>query len=190
MKTKSLLILTAIVLTALFFCHSASATDKGYGSGIVYGPSAAFIIVAPTGWILDTESGRRYELPAVLYPDGSSFDGPLVMYVNNVEKKYQKAKNLDDFIGEEIHRFRINHPGIEIKDRTSLKISNGKHTVVKEFSGDKWENYEAVAYLEEAKTFTSFTLSSKTKNEYMQSLKAFENFINSYEFITDDINIK
>jgi hypothetical protein len=61
---------------------------------------------------------------------------------------------------------------------------------VKEFSGDKWGNYEAVAYISEDKTFTSFTLSAKKKDDYVNSFPSFEQFVGSYTFLTSDVRIK
>jgi len=183
MKKLSIL----IILVALFVPHFSFATDAEFGGGIVYAPSAAFTIIAPEGWTLDAESGRRYGFPAVLYPKGSSFDGPLVMYINSAEKKRQKANNINEFVEEEIARFKSKHPDITITDSKPLPIANGNRTIVKEFVGDSWGNFEAVAYFEEEKTYISFTLSSKTKEEYKKNFKAFEALVASYGFITNDV---
>jgi len=176
------------ILTLLIPLFSFAA-EKEYG-GIIYGPSFAFIIIAPKGWTLDTETGKRYKLPAVFYPKGSSFDGPLVMYINSVEKKNQKANNVNEFMQEEISRFKLKHPNIKITDGKALPIGNGRLTLVKEFSGDTWSNFEAVAYIEEEKTFTSFTLSSKKQEGYKKNFKAFKDLIAGYTFITDDVREK
>jgi len=183
-------ILIATVLIAL--CVNASAADKkDLNAAIIDGPSIAFTIVAPEGWALDTKSGKRDGLAAVLYPNGSSWEkSAVVMYVNNVPRDAQPSTKLEDFIKAEIESFKKVHPKILIRDGKPLPVGGGRLTIVKEFSGDKWDNYEAVAYISEDKTFTSFTLSAKKKDEYIKAFPSFEKFVESYTFITSEVITK
>ena len=182
--------LMATVLIAL--CVNASAAEKKeLNAAIINGPNIVFTISAPEGWTLDTESGKEGGLPAVLYPKGSSWEkSPFVMYVNNVQKDVQPSANLDNFIKDDIESFKKMHPKILIQNGKPLHVSGGRLTVVKEFSGDKWGNYEAVAYISEDKTFTSFTLSARNKDDYLKSFPSFEEFVASYTFLTSDVIIK
>jgi hypothetical protein len=171
--------------------NGLAAEKKELNAAIIHGPNIVFTIAAPEGWTLDTRSGEKDGLPAVLYPNGSSWEkSPVVMYINNVPKHTQPSPNLEDFIKDEIESFKKKHPKILIRDGKPLHVGGGRLAVVKEFSGDKWGNYEAVAYISEDKTFTSFTLSAKKKDDYVNSFPSFEKFVGSYTFLTSDVRIK
>ncbi len=184
------LIIMAIFLLAL--CANALAVEKKeLNAAIIDAPNAVFTISAPEGWTLDTSSGKLDGLPAVLYPKGSSWQSAsVVMYVNNVPKDAQLSADLKDFIKDETDSFKENHPKILIKDSKPLPVAGGRLAVVKEFSGDKWGNYEAVAYISENKTFTTFTLSASNKNDYIKALPSFRIFVGSYTFLTSDVRVK
>jgi hypothetical protein len=185
---KQVLIVIVFILLCL---NGLAAEKKELNAAIIHGPNIVFTIAAPGGWTLDTKSGEKDALPAVLYPKGSSWEkSPVVMYINNVPKDTQPSPNLDDFIKDEIESFKKKHPKILIRDGKPLRVRGGRLAVVKEFSGDKWGNYEAVAYISEDKTFTSLTLSAKTKDDYINSFPSFEEFVGSYTFLTSDVRIK
>jgi hypothetical protein len=77
---------------ALLLLPAVVAAQNKYVGGIVYGPKAAFTIVAPEGWVLDNESGVEQGLPCVLYPKGESWaDARTVMYAKITGTEYEEA---------------------------------------------------------------------------------------------------
>ncbi len=45
-------------------------------TGLIYGHNHSYFLTAPSGWVIDNESGREENLMAVFYPKGESH-GPM-----------------------------------------------------------------------------------------------------------------
>jgi hypothetical protein len=73
-------------------CHETYGDDSGpfflfaclAEDGYVHGVNHCYYLNEPTGWVLDTESGKRQGLPMVFYPKGSSWaKATTVIYTRN-----------------------------------------------------------------------------------------------------------
>lgn len=154
--------------------------------GIVYGAGHAFFIQAPRGWVLDNTRGVDQGLHAVFYPEGQSWTGAdVVMYVNTAAR--EDDQTLGDFIEWELARSRERSPGLVATPGTPVVTEDGRPTTVRHLTGDRWENHEAIAYLDEEAVFVMFVLSAKSKTLYDRSYDAFESLIGSYDFITEHV---
>ena len=155
MKTL-LSILTALAigmgLSALPAEESKNLDDMN--TGLIYGKDHAFSLSAPEGWVLDNSIGVKQGLFAVFYPRGGSWEkSPVTMYVNTANPS--PGDTLEDFIKADFEQMKKGSPGIVMKTGSSIETSKNKVAAVRYFTGDKWDNYEAVAYLQEKKRFLS-----------------------------------
>ena len=170
-----------LMITAAVPPHVA---DPG-NAGLVHFSSTVFTVVAPSGWVLDTESGLMQGLPAVFYPEGGRWRGPVVMYVNSGDRAIAGNGTRQQFIENEVTHFRTRHPGIKIEDAKALPVANGTPVAVKHFLGGQNGRYEAVAYIEEEKAVNSIIFSARTKAAFQKHYAAFVSLVKSYAFITD-----
>jgi len=185
------LILTCISLAsvlALAGCsHAPDTKDESadFRGGIVYGKRHAFAIAAPDGWVLDNSSGVSDGLHAVFYPEGSSWkDSTTVMYANGNDKQ-DVFDTLENFMESDAESFRKNDPDIEIVDKGTRKVDGGV-AHIKHFHG---ENYESVAYIDTEGAVIVIVMSSRTKEEFMKNYRAYLELLDSYLFLSNEVNI-
>lgn len=156
--------------------------------GIVYGDQHAFMIRAPSGWVLDTESGVPDDLHAVLYPTGSSWEhGTAVMYANTCLKARDECRTLEELVAFDEARFRARSPAIVVEGAASMPTGDHKQAVVRSFRGDPYGSHEAVAYIDERTVIVLLVLSARTPDAFEESRRAFESLVGSYVWITDDV---
>src|SRR5512133_695257 len=81
--------------------------EESSPAGIVYGPKASFNISAPEGWVIDNESGKRQDLPCVLYPKDSSWsDAKTVMYAKVASPQWE---GVNAFVAWAIQGMKAKH---------------------------------------------------------------------------------
>lgn len=175
----------ATVIASIAIAQEPAPSDD-MNSGIVHGKGHAFIIKAPRGWVLDTTSGVDQGLYAVFYPAGGSWArSDVVMYVNTATRGPDET--LDGFIGGELARSRERSPDLIATPVDSLATLRGRATTVRQLTGDRWGNHEAIAYLDEEKVFVMFVLSAKYRSLYDGSYDAFRELVGSYDFLTEHV---
>jgi hypothetical protein len=125
--------------------------------------------------VLDNESGAPQELYAVFYPVGSSWRTSLaVMYARGIVKDDQ-TKTIKAQVEHTLKEFKENgSPKVSARFIKGIGTEKGRKGNIYYFTGDKWGNYEAVAYFEEDKTINFIVLTSPTKEAFDSALKAFE----------------
>ncbi|MBK8466065.1 MAG: hypothetical protein IPL32_09550 [Chloracidobacterium sp.] len=158
-------------------------------SGMLYGPNLSYLLSAPNGWVMDNQSGVGQGLHAVFYPKGSSWSKGVTVMYTNVMKKSDK-QTVDDVIKNDIDNFKRNSPILKVDDAKTIDLGKGKTAIIKYFSNDSHGNYEALAYIDEAKSVVLIVLTAKNKNEFDSSLGAFQELVGSYFFVTDQVTIQ
>lgn len=161
-------------------------TTKNDNFGILYGDDHAFGFSAPKGWILDNESGVGEGLHAVFYPKGQTWAKSPVMAYARARTRDANVKTAEDVVQLTLKEFRDNaNPNSAAKKVDPIVIDKTRTAQVYYYSGDKYGNYEAVAYIGETKTINFFVMSSKTKSDFEKSLPAFQSLVKSYLYLGD-----
>jgi hypothetical protein len=177
------------LILALVVSPTLPSRASDAAAGIIYGPDHAFAVTAPSGWVLDNESGVGQGLWAVLYPTGSSWrDSNVVMYINTASKA--EDPTLEGLIKGDLERQRKESPSLTITPGEPLALPDGPKALVNHFSGDKWGNHESVAYIEAPTVWVMVVLSSRDEPAYKAALPAFSDLVKSYKFLTTKVNIK
>jgi len=189
---KKILVLTALsILVILSIAYAQKAKGNGdFSVGLVYGKGHAFFISAPEGWVLDNSSGVKQGLCAVFYPKGATWQGsPVVMYVHSVTRR--PNENVDDFIKEDVRQFKKKGSSdLKVVASDAIKTKDGNVAQVRIFTGDRWGNSEAVAYISENKIFVIIAFTSRTLEGYKKYFGAFQSLVGSYQFVTEDVHIE
>jgi hypothetical protein len=158
------------------------------GGGIVYADGIAFSIAAPTGWVLDNHSGVQQGLPAVLYPEGSSWkDAATVMYPNAARRTADRK--LTAFIAEDLDRYRAAAPDLRVETLEPQALRDGRKAEIRKLTEKSLGNVEAVAYLEEPGHFILLVLSTRSEDDFAKALPAFRELLGSYEYLTDQVRL-
>ncbi len=180
-------ILTILILTLFGLIAFGQEEMK---TGIIYGDNHAFSLTAPDGWILDNKSGINQGLYAVFYRKGESWEKAVtVMYANTASLEDNAHKTLDQLIKYDLENFRSNYPDIKITDGKDILIKNKVLAKIKYLWGKSYGNFEAMAYIDAGKTGIMIIMSSRAKEGFDNSLKAFEDLVKSYFFIADKVVI-
>jgi hypothetical protein len=139
------------------------------------------------GWFQDIPSSFHYRANTQA-PKGFTFsNAEAVIYAKAVYKPEEpEAKNLDQFIENDKASFKSNDPGLKLIEAGEIKDSKGRTYKAIEFKPSPGGNWEQVTYSEEIdgdknEYYLVFVLSAKTEVAYKSALKAFREFIISYE---------
>lgn len=167
----------------------AQDLDEEASVGIVYGEQHAFVVKAPSGWVLDNSSGVNQGLHAVFYPKGGSWENSTtVMYANGID--IDSTETLEDFIQGDIESFKQRYAGIQNDSLDEISIGNGARiaTVVK-FYGGEYANFEAVAFIKEELNISTFVYSSRSDVEFNKYFDKFEELVKNYRYIGSKVEI-
>lgn len=150
----------------------------------IVGRGLIFLLAEPAGWKMDTESGKRDGVSVVYYQPSQSWDSaPVVMYANTAVKACQPSLSLEDFIKHEVQEFINKNPNLKVSDSETFD-ADGRKFVIKQFTGDRYGNHEAVAYMEEQDVYVSVTLSANTLQQFEIAYSAFKELIASYQYVS------
>jgi hypothetical protein len=178
-------------ITALFMINIYVSGQDNMNTGIIYGENHSYSLTAPEGWILDNQSGINQGLYAVFYKKGETWaSAETVMYTNTASFENTELHNIEDLIKYDIEHFKKEYGTKNISDGKDIRTKDGSIAKVKYFSGDVYGNFEAIAYIGTIKTGIMIVMSTKTKNGFEDSLNDFEELVQSFWFITEDVRIK
>jgi hypothetical protein len=176
----ALIVATALVIS----CSPSHAEITEGGLGLAYGKGNAYFLTAPPGWMLDTESGASQHVYAVFYPKGSSWDdGPAVMYSN---AQTLDGRSLQKAFEKDFKDLQTKSPDLKATDGGFLETKDKKQALLKYYTGDRYGNYEAVAYVPEKTVVANIVLTARTKAEYDRALPSFKLLVGSYKFLTEE----
>jgi hypothetical protein len=97
-----------------------------------------------------------------------------MMYVTIV---ISQDSSLEAFIAGDVDTFKKNSPNIKVEKAESISVTGGLVAEVRLFSGDKWGNYECVAYVSKGKSLAIYVLSSKNEDGLLKNLDAFRTMV-------------
>lgn len=134
------------------------------------------------GWHHDRNFSLMYSSNAQA-PDGFTFaNAESVIYAKAIFKPGRKSiKTLNELIESDKNEFIKNTKDLIIEEVNSLATSDGKKLKSFTFTPKIKGNWERVSYCEEGDFYLIFTLSSRSKKGYNESLKHYEQFISNYK---------
>jgi hypothetical protein len=177
--SKSTIAGVASLLTLMLLACGATGQDKEhpivledvfdipgretFPVGIVYGPKAAFKISAPSGWVVDNQSGVSQGMPCVLYPKGSTWaKADAVMYAKIASTN---TTDRDAFIEAAIAHMSKGNKAFKHRRVAEGKTGDGHAYVINDYQhGVRAEaansQFERVAYVQlpSAVAFIVFTV--------------------------------
>jgi len=155
--------------------------------GIVYSNELGIGLGAPKNWTFDSASGQSQGLYAVMYPDGSTWSNSAqVIYVNFAT--LAPSQTIDSFIQSDINKFKEESPSLLVKKDDDITIKSKEKAIVRIFSGDKWGNHEAIAYLKSGQNIAMYVLSCKNLSDFKISYPIFRTVVS--ESFSVIVNVK
>jgi hypothetical protein len=170
---------------------SALANIVEGGTGLLYGTGYSYWLTAPDGWVIDNESGARQMMShAVFYPKDQTWQNAPVIFYTNVWKITAEDRTPADVARHDIVEFHANgSPGYTGSYSETWKLPHGGHAEVWRFHGDKWGNYEAIAYIPAKKIISFVVITGRTQKLFDQAFPKFRELVTSFQWSTEEVHI-
>jgi hypothetical protein len=176
-------LLLASILSAVLTRAPAEPIFEGYT--VISGQGYAFELKAPRGWFLDNAVARGQGISVVFYPKGYAWDdAPAVCYAR-VRTAGGEVNRVEDQVKDTLQNLRQNG-ATEPKARfiRTVTTQDASKAQVYYFSGDRFGNREATAYIQAKSSIQFVTLSARDEAAFQGALPAFESLVSSYEDLT------
>lgn len=173
---RNLLILLAIIISS-----NTNATVTEGGEGMLFGENHAFKITAASGWVLDNESAVDQGIHMAFYPMNETWaESPVIMYGRSISTNQIPGIKL--LVEQTVREFHGNNsPNYKYEKQDIIKLSGGKKAEIYHYSGDKWGNYEAVAYVQEKDTINFIVFNARKRESFDKYLNDFYEAVRSYQ---------
>lgn len=134
------------------------------------------------GWHQDKEQSFSM-LANAQAPSGFTFsNAETVIYAIALYKPREPdLKTLQQLIDNDINKFKTDYKGVDIKEVKSIDSSDGKLFKSLIFIPSESGNWEQVSYAEEDDFYLIFTISSRSKKGFDNSIGVYKRFINTYK---------
>ena len=134
------------------------------------------------GWHQDKEYSFSIQANAQV-PRGFTFsNAETVIYAIALYKPREPdVKTLQQLIENDINKFKTDYKGVDVKDTKPITSSDGKLFKSFTFFPGESGNWEQVSYAEEDDFYLIFTISSRSKKGFDNSVGDYKKFINTYK---------
>jgi hypothetical protein len=172
------------IVTLMLTAFSANAEMLEGVRGTAYGKDHVFSLKAPSGWILDTESGSNEGSGLVFYPVGSTWkNSDVALYVRVLSKQDSKYQTVKQLVELTLQDFQCNgSPNYHIDSQEERTLLNARKAKVVAYSGDQWGNFEIVGYVNERKSINFLVMNARSKESFKAALPIFYEILDSYKF--------
>ena len=151
---------------------------------IIYLRNNAVSLTAPKDWLIDEVSGRP-RIQALFYPaSAEGGEAEAVLYVNTLSRNAEP--NLDALIADDLAHDREESPKLQVRQGEPIRLSNGTSARVHHLSGDKWGNFESIAYIDTSSDYLAVILTCKNEAAWKGAQSAFVEVVKSYRVLGPD----
>ncbi len=155
------------------------------GYSVVRGKDYAFEIKAPRSWVLDNAVAKEQGINLVFYPTGTNWDTSKAVIYVRVRTNGAALRNIADQISDTIRNLReAGSSNVSVKHVKTLTTQDASKAEVYDFTGDKFGNFEATAYIQAQGSIHFITLSARDQDSFRQATPAFDAVVTSYEDLT------
>jgi hypothetical protein len=155
------------------------------GYSVVRGKGYAFEIKAPRSWVLDNEAAKEQGINLVFYPTGANWENSKAVIYVRVRTNEATLRNITDQVNDTLRNLReTGSPSVTVKHLKTLTTQDASKAEVYYFTGDKFGNLEATAYIQSRGSIHFITLSARDQDSFRQAIPAFDAVVTSYEDLT------
>jgi hypothetical protein len=182
MKTMS------AVMAVLLMSASGGGKDNSLAFRLISGPNYAYSLRAPKNWVLDESSGDSQGFNCVFYPASGSWEkSDLTMY-SIIATKDSVIRTIQDQINLDLSNYRNGGlKNVKAIKAGSTVTGDGKDCQIYEFTGDHWDTYERVGFIDEDKVIVILVISSRDRNGLSEGMSKFNEVAESYHWISNGI---
>jgi len=168
-----------LLATCAPFCFADQILE---GYSLVSGKGFAFEIKAPVGWVLDNEAAGQQGINLVFYPTGTNWQTSEVVIYVRVRTNDTNVRDIEAQVEDTLRNLRATgSPNASAKYVKTLTTQDASKAKVYYYSGDKFGNFEATAYIQAKGSIHFLTLSARDRDSFQRALSAFDSVVTSYE---------
>jgi hypothetical protein len=169
----------------LIFASSVSAAQILEGYSVVRGKDYAFEIKAPRSWVLDNDAEKNQGISLVFYPTGTNWETSKAVIYVRVRTNGGAIRNIADQVSDTLRNLReTGSPDVTVKHVKTLTTLDASKAEIYYFTGDKFGNFEATAYIQARGSIHFITLSARDQESFRQAIPAFDAVVTTYEDLT------
>ena len=147
--------------------------------GVISGPKAAFQIKAPKGWVLDNHSGKRINMPYVMYPVGSSWrHGKVTMCAALANPEYRDYRQFAEDLRID---YKKQTAGYCFKRVKSGNTSKGYPYFIDEYKGHSDPEIHRTVYIQLPNAVAFIQLATSDEQLYRRHVRALDITLESIE---------
>jgi hypothetical protein len=155
------------------------------GYSVVRGKDYAFEIKAPRSWVLDNEAAKDQGINLVFYPTGANWETSKAVIYVRVRTNGPAVRNIADQVNDTLRNLReAGSPNVTVKHVKTLTTQDASKAEIYYFAGDKFDDFEATAYVQARGSIQFITLSARDQDSFRQAIPAFDAVVTSYEDLT------
>jgi hypothetical protein len=175
---RAVSLLLGIALVRLTF-EPLTANSETASGGIVYGDKSAFLLSAPSGWVLDLKKSRELGVPALFRPSAGS-SGTLCYAM--VVGKSDDCQSIADYLALDLKKLSTSSGAkVTVRELPAITTRKGGQAKVYQYLGESSGRVEAVAYFETKDSIDVIIYSTKTEQQFRANFPAFQQLAQSYE---------
>jgi hypothetical protein len=175
--------LTLVFSFLLLSLAQAEKILEGYT--VVKGRDFAFELKAPRGWVLDNEIARDQGLNVVFYPTGTDWGTSQAVFYVRVRSYDSNVHSIEQQVADTLKNLHdTGSPEARAQFVKTMTTRDASKAQIYNYSGDKYGNFEATAYIAGKKSVHFITLSARNETIFKQARNAFESLLTSYEDLT------
>jgi hypothetical protein len=172
----------SLFLFACFLVSPLKAEKILEGYTVVKGNNFAFELKAPRGWILDNEIAREQGLNVVFYPSGTDWGSSQAVFYVRVRTYDANVHTIEQQVADTLKNLHdTGSPNAKAVFVKTLTTQDASKAQIYNYSGDKYGNFEASAYIAGDRFLHFITLSARNEATFKQARHAFEALVTSYE---------
>jgi hypothetical protein len=173
----------AILIVFLTFSLNSVFTQENNKGGIIYGQNFAFIVTAPVGWIMDSDSMSQQGIFGLFYEEGKIFgaqNNTPIIYIVTFALNNASDDELIKFAQEDINKYVINGAKTERINRRYKKSDILYLTYNVNLTNGRYETFVFMRY---KNTCLIVILNANNNAQRNELLPKLEEVINSISFM-------
>jgi hypothetical protein len=171
----------AQIIVLIILVNSFINAQNQIPGGIIYGNDWAYLVTAPDGWIMDSESLSHYNIYALFYEEGKTFGGTTpIIYINAMELNNDTDEEMNKYIDWDLGN-NIKQGAIVTRLNDQIKELTDTHFIynIENSRGQ----FETIIYRKYKTTYFSIILNAPDENIREQLLQKMVDIINSMKFM-------
>jgi len=153
-------------------------------AGIIYGPGFALSLMAPQGWYIDEQTGKRHGLLAVILPENQTWNTAKTRIYSSVAFFDSVMNTPAAVLQKDTTYFHSAGSDVSISPIDTLMDANGRVSFSYEVTGMPQEPYKIITYIPENKVMILLGMGAASKDLYRKTLPQYQQVVLSYTFFT------